>query len=311
MVELTNEYVKLCGLSLVTRRPPHTRRRCSNRNWNLFDEDVNKAMSKIRFSLQAELLQFLKFVRRQVSSGKTLFDCQGHTNVCDNLIERVTMLPFQNIQKKWLDSHMEEIKNVFISSIKDRFGTADSETDSDFELMSCAACFSPLDVLQAENPRKSENQILKLAEAYGNEKTAEYTGKSGRYYKTTSLPVIHKEKCIRQWPLLRSEISRLAAICKETPALIDLYKPLETPSLRFPDCFQLLQIVLTWLTGTASIERSFSAMKRIKTRLRSSMCGVDLECHLMWKHNKYEATDELVNKIVNLWYNAKPRNISL
>ena len=48
---------------------------------------------------------------------------------------------------------------------------------------------------------------------------------------------------------------------------------LEISSLRtaFPTLVKLLQIALTIVVSTASCERSFSALKRIKTYLRSTM----------------------------------------
>ena len=44
----------------------------------------------------------------------------------------------------------------------------------------------------------------------------------------------------------------------------------------FPEIFKLLNILLTLPVGTATVERSFSQMKLIKTRLRSRISDVNL-----------------------------------
>ena len=44
----------------------------------------------------------------------------------------------------------------------------------------------------------------------------------------------------------------------------------------FPNIFKLLDILLTLSVGTATVERSFSQMKMVKTRLRSRLNDVNL-----------------------------------
>ena len=48
----------------------------------------------------------------------------------------------------------------------------------------------------------------------------------------------------------------------------------------FPEIFKLLNIILVLPVGTASVERSFSSMKQIKTRLRNRLNNANL-AHLM------------------------------
>ena len=45
---------------------------------------------------------------------------------------------------------------------------------------------------------------------------------------------------------------------------------------RFPETFKLIQILLTFTVGTATVERSFSQMKMIKTRLRNRLADCSL-----------------------------------
>ena len=61
----------------------------------------------------------------------------------------------------------------------------------------------------------------------------------------------------------------LAKMTMESTA--DVFKELSPLKQAFPTLVRLIQIALTICVSTASCERSFSAMKRIKTYLRSTM----------------------------------------
>ena len=58
--------------------------------------------------------------------------------------------------------------------------------------------------------------------------------------------------------------------------LLDLAKFLEPYKLAFAELYNLLFIALTLPVSSATSERSFSALKLIKTHLRSTMCDVRL-----------------------------------
>ena len=49
-----------------------------------------------------------------------------------------------------------------------------------------------------------------------------------------------------------------------------------TYSTMFPNIFKLLNLLLTWPVGTATVERSFRQVKMVKTRLRSRLNDVNL-----------------------------------
>ena len=52
----------------------------------------------------------------------------------------------------------------------------------------------------------------------------------------------------------------------------DVYSVLSSMQTAFPDVFTLVRAALTIPVSSASAERSFSALKRIKIYLRSTMC---------------------------------------
>ncbi len=54
----------------------------------------------------------------------------------------------------------------------------------------------------------------------------------------------------------------------------------------FPETFKLLNIILVIPVGTASVERSFSAMKLIKTRLCSGITDGNLGRLMRFKQKK-------------------------
>ena len=76
----------------------------------------------------------------------------------------------------------------------------------------------------------------------------------------------------------------------------------------FPNIVKLLSILLCLPVSTASVERSFSAMKTIKTRLRNRLSDVTLS-HLM--RIAIEGPDTLsdldLDEIVNIWSKMKTR----
>lgn len=77
--------------------------------------------------------------------------------------------------------------------------------------------------------------------------------------------------------LLQSQLKRLLERTEQkTPlnlaTLLDLARFLEPFKLAFQEIFKLLNIALVLPVSSAAFERSFSALKLIKTHLRSTMC---------------------------------------
>ncbi|KAI6648551.1 Zinc finger protein [Oopsacas minuta] len=69
----------------------------------------------------------------------------------------------------------------------------------------------------------------------------------------------------------------------KTPSLQDVKVHMESSGAYtgiFPETFKLLNIILVLQVGTASVERSFSHMKQIKTRLRNRLNDANL-AHLI------------------------------
>ena len=84
----------------------------------------------------------------------------------------------------------------------------------------------------------------------------------------------------------------------------------ETLISMFPNLNTLASICLTIPIGTASVERSFSHMKLIKTRLRSCLGGKGLS-HLMKIaiESPEKLSDSDLENIVDIWYRSSRRII--
>ena len=99
---------------------------------------------------------------------------------------------------------------------------------------------------------------------------------------------------------LKIQLETLATqISEKNPRLLDLIKYMKHLSSSqlpmFSKVITLIKIVLVNPSTNAMSERSFSAMRRIKTYLRSSMCQARLNS-IMTLHVHKERTDQLCLK---------------
>ena len=79
----------------------------------------------------------------------------------------------------------------------------------------------------------------------------------------------------------------------------------------FPNLSILANVCLTIPVGTASVERSFSDMKMIKSRLRNRLREANLSYLMKITLESPEAlSDEELEQIVNVW-TRKPRRIAV
>lgn len=71
--------------------------------------------------------------------------------------------------------------------------------------------------------------------------------------------------------IMETQVAKRTLARKELEDISDVLMELAPLKLAFPTVVKLLQIAMTVCVSTAKCERSFSALKRIKTYLRSSM----------------------------------------
>ncbi len=78
----------------------------------------------------------------------------------------------------------------------------------------------------------------------------------------------------------------------------------------FPEIFKLLNILLTLPVGTATVERSFSQMKLVKTRLRNRVSDINLARLMRIAIEGPELTEIDFNEILEV-FKEKNRRILL
>ena len=145
--------------------------------------------------------------------------------------------------------------------------------------------FSPsLLPADASLPSYGSQQIKILAEFYGKEAEVEYA-----WMTYTSPPLLDGDELLSEWKIFRR------ALLVKKKAIMERKEESVSPSMQeildemnksntyggiFPETWKLLNITMALPVDTATVERSFSQMKLIKTRLRSHLSDSNLE-HLM------------------------------
>ncbi len=165
--------------------------------------------------------------------------------------------------------------DTLISNIDSRF------SDAAVKLLVSASVFHPasLPTDETEILEYGKGEIQTLVNFYGKEATMEFDGKT-----YTSPPLVDGEEILAEWVFKR-------ALAKETKALMTKRKLPKPPTLQdvkaemetsagypdiFPEVFKLINILLTLPVGTATVKRSFSQLKLVKTRLRSQISDSNL-----------------------------------
>ena len=157
-----------------------------------------------------------------------------------------------------------------IGNINGRF------SDKAVKLLVATSIFNPAELPTYDSLSSyGVQQIKELADFYGTEASVTYHGVT-----YTSQPLVAHDELVSEWKVFRR------ALCKEKELLMSSKGQSKCPSLQdllqsmqateaykgiFPQTFNLLYILLALPIGTATVERSFSEMKMIKTRLRNRL----------------------------------------
>ena len=168
-----------------------------------------------------------------------------------------------------------------LDNIKQRF------SDDALKIVVAMSIFNPALLPTAEDPQLSSygNEELKvLANFYGKEASVEHNGT-----RFTSPPLLNSEDLQTEWKIFRRAMTlerdglMQSKELETIPSLQELLREMHSSSTYsgiFPEMMKLLNIMLTIPVGTATVERSFSQMKMIKTRLRNRLSDANLQ-HLM------------------------------
>ena len=163
--------------------------------------------------------------------------------------------------------------DALVSNIKSRF------SDDVVKVVTSASIFNPtiLPENEAQLPNYGTTPLTTLADFYGKEAVVEFEG--------TSPAIIKREELFSEWPIFKRAffhekkgmmISSNAQDPK-APSMQEIKVEMESNySVIFPEIFKIMNILLVIPVGTASVERSFSQMKTIKTRLCNRLADTTL-----------------------------------
>ena len=124
-------------------------------------------------------------------------------------------------------------------------------------------------------------EITDLADFYGSEASVEF---QGAIYKSS--PLLDREELLSEWKFFRRAFYKekeLISSKNANPDMQEVFQSMQKTEVYkgiFPQTFKLSNIILAFPVGTATVERSFSDMKMIKTRLRNRLSDLNL-CSLM------------------------------
>ena len=155
-------------------------------------------------------------------------------------------------------------------------------SDTSVKLLVSSSIFDP-SLLPSDEALLSSygiDQLKVLVDFYGNAVTTEFEGE-----KYTSPSLIDSEEVFAEWQLFKRAFAReIKAVVEKRklsnpPTLQEVKEEMESTNAYtdiFPEIFKLLNILLTLPVGTATVERSFSQMKLVKTRLRNRVSDINL-----------------------------------
>ena len=175
------------------------------------------------------------------------------------------------------------------------------------DVVSCFSIFDPKKTPNSlENCTYGENQVKVLLEHYGSERPVETV--VGDEFLMPAV-ITSSSYLPTEWKIFRRCITnQLREDIKEQ------LKELSTNSMMrtmFPNFSILANVFLTIPVGTASVERSFSHMKMVKSRLRNRLGEANLSYLMKIVLESPEAlSDEELEQIVTVW-SRKPRRIAV
>lgn len=166
----------------------------------------------------------------------------------------------------------------------------------------CHLYLPVLDNMMAELDRRFSGEAMDLAAACDAVIKCEKKGIEPLLSTYASLKIVHPQ-------LVTAEMDLIKYAVQSPINLKDLQKEVSKES--YPNFFPLLQLALTLPIGSATSERSFSAMRRIRNWLRSTMIQERFS-DLALLHIEGDLTAKLsIEKIVDIYASRKKRRLML
>ena len=134
--------------------------------------------------------------------------------------------------------------------------------------------------------------------------------KSSTSHATGDDPDVDSEACISEWESLR-QLMRRNYSHLTMQKMVKLLDKDDTLRTMFPQLTKLASIAAILPVRTAECERAFSAMKRIKTKLRNQMKTSTLDCLMQISIEGPEIGDFNFEKAADFWERMRNRRLSI
>ena len=202
-----------------------------------------------------------------------------------------------------IHSFQEKIGTPFVQLLKQNISSRFTSQD----VVSAFSIFEPKKIPNVDSPEfpsYGDNEVAILTEHYGQDKSAETT--AGKQYIKEGL--ISTETAT-EWKTYRHYLSKQT---KDSDTIKKQLKDMSSETMMvsmFPNLSTLANICLTIPVSTASVERSFSQMKMIKTRLRNRIGETSLSSLMkIAMETPRKLSEEDLENIIEVW-KRKPRRI--
>ena len=175
------------------------------------------------------------------------------------------------VEIPYIDSLLENIRNRF--------------SDRSLKIVTAMSIFNPATLPSEESLSSYGNEQIKLLAGFYGEATVKYDGETH-----TSKLFVDASELLSEW-----KIFRRALVVEKKSLMERKNSPILSPTMQdileemmksktyegvFPETWKLLNIMMALPVSTATVERTFSQMKLIKTRLRNRLSDSNLE-HLI------------------------------
>ena len=201
-----------------------------------------------------------------------------------------------------IQTFQNNVGNPFVSTLKGNISSRFCSQD----IVSALSIFDPKKTPNSDSSeyqQYGECSVKVLLDHYGGRKTA--VTLEGEEYEVMGLV---SSEITAEWKTLKHYLTKKPQ--EDMASQLHELVTNETLISMFPNLNTLATICLTLPIGTASVERSFSQMKMIKTRLRNRLGEKSLS-HLM--KIAIEAPDKLsdsdLENVVDIWYRKGRRLI--
>ena len=158
------------------------------------------------------------------------------------------------------------------------------------------------------NPLKLPGTAEEAAQSHFGEKSVK---KLANHYGSGDTPIVNSDLLENEWYDLRIYLIINCSTLSLKDVLTLLVDATTTTSTIYPNFSKLAQIFLKLPVSTADCERAFSAMKRIKTGLRSQMTNKTLNHCMRVSMEGLPLVDFDFDSCIHSWSQLKNRRISL